>query len=133
VPASKSSAGGGFAPPGYPYVGPAPSLARARAAQAPSLSVQGGSGLYGYSLTFTPASATRLNVSGTVCLGAGSVCANGPATGVDAEINVSGYVEMNGTSGGITVNGGAITNSDFQIQGLATHLHFTYTVLLVLC
>ncbi len=126
-PASRRSASEDFVAPAYPYVGSAPGSRQARAASG-SLSIQGSSGVFGYSITFTPASPGRVNVTGTICLGTGSICGNGPATGVDAEINMSGYVDMNDTSGGITVSGGSVTGSDFDVKGLATHLHFTYTV-----
>jgi hypothetical protein len=128
VPKPTAKASSDFVTPTYPYVGSPPAARGARSAGAGSLSVQGSSGVFGYSLTFTPASAGRLDVTGTICLGTGSICGNGPSAGVDAEINVTGYVDVNSTSGGITVNGGSVTNSDLQIKGLATHLHFTYTV-----
>lgn len=118
-----------FAPPRYPYVGGAPDAGLAHAAAAPTLSAQGSSGLFGYSLSFTPASQSRLDVSGTLCFVSGSVCGNGPANGVTAEVNFSGYVDLGQTSGGITVNGGRVTNSSLSLSSFAVHGHITYKIL----
>ena len=126
VPASASAAA--FAAPTYPYVGNAPAPNRASTASGPSFAAQGSSGLFGYSLTFTPSSPTRLDVSGTICFISGSVCGNGPSNGLSAEINLSGYVDVGEASGGITVNGGSVTNSSIAIKSLAAHAHITYTV-----
>ena len=117
-----------FAPPTYPYVGNPPGYGDARKAGGPSISAQGTSGLFGYSLTFTPASTTRLDVSGTLCFISTSVCGNGPSNGLSAEINLSGYIDAGAASGGITVNGGSVTNSSISLKSLAAHAHMTYTV-----
>jgi hypothetical protein len=117
-----------FARPGYPYVGRPLGPARAFGAAAPSLSAQGSTSTFGYSLTFTPTTATRLDISGTLCFISFSVCGNGPANGLSAEVNLSGYVDAGDTSGGITVNGGSVTASSFSIKSLVEHAHITYTV-----
>jgi hypothetical protein len=127
VPASTASSAA-FAAPAYPYVGGAPAPNRASAAAGPSFAAQGSSGLFGYSLTFTPSSPTRLDVSGTICFISGSVCGNGPSNGLSAEINLSGYVDVGEASGGITVNGGSVSNSSISIKSLAAKAHITYTV-----
>ena len=47
---------------------------------------------------------------------------------MSAEVNLSGYVDVGSASGGISVNGGSVTNSSFSIQHLAAHGHITYTI-----
>lgn len=113
-----------FMAPMYPYVG----SERAFAAAGPALSAQGSSGLFGYSFTFTPSSPSRLDVSGTFCFISGSVCGNGPANGLSAEVNLTGYIDAGEASGGITVNGGSVTNSSISLKSLAAHAHLTYTI-----
>ena len=113
-----------FMAPMYPYVG----SAQAFAAAGPALSAQGSSGLFGYSFTFTPSSPSRLDVSGTFCFISGSVCGNGPANGLSAEVNLTGYIDAGEASGGITVNGGSVTNSSISLKSLAAHAHLTYTI-----
>jgi hypothetical protein len=117
-----------FAPPTYPYVGSAPHVLTPRRGAPPSFSAQGSTGLYGYSLTFTPSSPTRLDVSGTLCYISFSVCGNGPSNGLSAEVNLSGYVDAGDASGGISVNGGKVTNSSISLKALAAHAHLTYTI-----
>jgi hypothetical protein len=114
-----------FARPAYPYVGGPP---RARAAASPAFSAQGSSSTYGYSITFTPTSPTRLDISGTLCYLSFSVCGNGPATGLSAEINFSGFIDTGDASGGVTLNGGRVTHTDIAIKSLVEHAHITYTV-----
>ena len=125
-PSAKASAD--FAAPSYPYVGSPPSLTRAFAAAAPAFSAQGATSTFGYSLTFTPTTPTRLDISGTLCYLSFSVCGNGPATGISAEVNLSGYIDAGDTSGGITLNGGAVTHTSISIKSLVEHAHITYTV-----
>jgi hypothetical protein len=127
VPPSKH-ASADFARPAYPYVGSPPGQRLASAAAGPAISAQGSSGLYGYSLTFTPSSPTRLDVSGTLCFISFSVCGNGPSNGLSAEINLSGYIDAGDTSGGISVNGGSVTNSSISLKSLVAHAHLTYTI-----
>jgi hypothetical protein len=124
VPAPKSAAPPRFAKPAYPYV------ARSAAPDAgpPSFSASGSSGPFGYSLTFTPVSSSRLDVSGTLCFVSGSVCANGRSNGLSAEINLSGYIDAGATSGGISVNGGRVTGSTISLKSLKAHAHLTYTI-----
>jgi hypothetical protein len=80
-----------FMRPAYPYVGIAP----AGSARAPSLtiSVQGSSGAFGYSLSFTP-DVNKLDVSGVICFQWGSICSNGPSNGLSLEVNISGYIDV---------------------------------------
>jgi hypothetical protein len=125
-PAKKAQASADFAPPRYPYVGRPPAQRNAR--KAVSFSAQGTTGLFGYSLTFTPSSATRLDVSGTLCFISTSVCGNGPSNGLSAEINLKGYIDAGKASGGITVNGGGVTHSSISMIGLTGDAHITYTV-----
>jgi hypothetical protein len=123
-----AKASAAFARPGYPYIGRPLGPARAFGAAAPSFSAQGSTSTFGYSLTFTPTTATRLDVSGTLCFISFSVCGNGPSNGLSAEVNLSGYIDAGDTSGGITVNGGRVTSSSFSIKSLVEHAHITYTV-----
>jgi hypothetical protein len=91
-------------------------------------SSQGATPTFGYSLTFTPTTPTRSDFSGTLCYLSFSVCGNGPSTGLSAEVNVSGYIDAADTSGGITLNGGAVTHTSISIKSLVEHAHVTYTV-----
>jgi len=114
-----------FHAPGYPYV------ARRGGADRPdagTFTIQGGSGPFGYSLNFTPDGANREKLSGTICVGVGSICGNGPANGVDAELNLSGFVDFSDLSGGVDVSTGSVTGSDFHIKSLATGMKLTYKV-----
>jgi hypothetical protein len=77
----------------------------------------------------SPASPSRLDISGTLCFISGSVCANGPSNGVTAEVNFTGYVDLGHTSGGIAVNGGGVTNSSLTFSSFAVHGHVTYKIL----
>ena len=113
-PSTKASAD--FAAPSYPYVGSPPTATRASAAAARAFSAQGATSTFGYSLTFTPTTATRLDISGTLCYLSFSVCGNGPSTGISAEVNLSGYIDAGDTSGGITLNGGAVTHTSISIK-----------------
>ena len=101
---------------------------RASTASFPSLSSQGSVGPIGYSLTFSPSSSTRLDLSGTLCFASGSICANGPSNGLDAEVNLSGYLDFGSASGGIAVNGGRVTHSSLAISALNAHLKLTYHI-----
>jgi hypothetical protein len=120
-----AKASAAFVRPAYPYVGGPP---KARAAGAPAFSAQGSTSTFGYSITFTPTTATRLDISGTLCYLSFSVCGNGPATGLSAEINFSGYIDTGDASGGVTLNGGRVTHTDIAIKSLVEHAHITYTV-----
>jgi hypothetical protein len=114
-----------FRAPSYPYV-----ARRTDGRERPNalFTLQGSYGLFGYSLNFTPVSQTRLNMTGTICVGVGSICGNGPSNGVDAEINLSGYVDFSDASGGVDVSGGSVTGSKFNIKSLKTAMKITYSV-----
>ena len=127
-PPPKKTAAARFTKPAYPYVGSAPGPLHGVGKAPPSITAQGKTGLYGYSLTFTPTSPTRLDVSGTLCFISFSVCGNGPSNGLSAEINMTGYVDAGSASGGITINGGGVTNSSISLKSLAAHAHITYTI-----
>jgi hypothetical protein len=123
------SSGGGkaadaFHAPDYPYVGSAP---QAHTAGAPSFSIQGSAGNFGYSLSLTPSSPTKLDVAGVICFQWGSICSNGPSNGLSLEINISGYIDFGNESGSVSVNGGRITGSTFGLQAMHAHLKFNYT------
>lgn len=127
--ASAARAGAEFEAPGYPYLGPPPSARRAHAAAGgPSFSIQGSAGNFGYSLTFTPTSRTRMDISGVLCFQLGSICSNGPSNGVSAEVNISGYFDTGPEDVGITVDGGSITQSSIGIKNLIGHAKVKYTI-----
>lgn len=88
--------------------------------------MQGSSGAFGYSLSFTPA-ANRLDVSGTLCFQWGSICSNGPSNGLSLEVNVSGYIDVGSDAAAISVNGGRVTHSSISVKDLHAHLKFSYT------
>jgi len=115
-----------FERPGYPYVGGPPGRVIATAAGAPSVSAQGTAGLFGYSLTFTPSSSTKLDIAGVICFGWGAVCSNGPSNGLSLEANISGYIDVGNEKVGLTVNGGAVTNSSINLSNLDAHLKITW-------
>lgn len=123
VGASAADAGA-FKAPAYPYVGMAPRPS----GKAPqfSISVQGSAGPFGYSLTFTP-DVNKLDVSGVICFQWGSICSNGPSTGLSLEVNISGYLDVSKEASSITVNGGRVTNSTFTMSQVHAHLKITYT------
>jgi hypothetical protein len=116
-----------FARPTYPYVGRPPGTVIATAAGAPSVSAQGSAGAFGYSLTFTPASSTKLDISGVLCFQWGSICSNGPSNGLSLEANISGYIDVGNEKVGISVNGGAVTHSSINLNNLDAHLKITWT------
>jgi hypothetical protein len=105
-----------------------PPLGARQAASSTSVSGQGAVGPFGYSLTFTPASQTRVNVSGTLCFITGSACANGTATGLSAEVNIGGYLDIGEAAGTVDLNGGSVTGGTFSIGKLSGAAHLTYTV-----
>lgn len=105
-----------------------PPLGARQAAGSTSVSGQGAVGPFGYSLTFTPASQTRINVSGTLCFITGSACANGTATGLSAEVNIGGYLDIGEAAGAVDLNGGSVTGGTFSIGKLSGAAHITYTV-----
>lgn len=123
VPPGKAGAPA-FVRPAYPYVGMPP----ARSAKAPSItiSVQGSSGPFGYSLSFTP-DVNKLEVSGVICFQWGSICSNGPSNGLSLEVNISGYIDVGKDAASIAVNGGRITHSSVSLTDLHAHLKLTYT------
>jgi hypothetical protein len=123
----KKGAASAFARPGYPYVGSRPGPPRASPAGA-AFSAQGSVGVIGYSLTFKPVSATRLEFTGTICVFFGSICANGPANGLDVEITITGYLDVGDTTGGLSVSGGGVTNSSMSLKRFKAHARVTYTV-----
>jgi hypothetical protein len=116
-----------FVRPSYPYVGTPPGKLTATAADGPSVSAQGSAGAFGYSLTFTPASSTRLNISGVLCFQWGSICSNGPSNGLSLEANISGFVDVGNEKVGISVNGGAVTHSSISLDNLSADLKITWT------
>ena len=116
--------------PSYPYIGAAPWLQRgAHAASGLTFSVQGSaaSAPFGYSLSFTPASNSHLDIAGVICFQWGSICSNGPSNGLSLEANLSGYIDAGSSSASITVNGGRITRTSFSLKAISAHLQLTYT------
>lgn len=116
--------------PGYPYIGTAPWLrSGVHAANGLTFSVQGStaSAPFGYSLAFTPASNSHLDIAGVICFQWGSICSNGPSNGLSLEANLSGYIDAGSSSASVTVSGGRITGTSFSMKALSAHLQLTYT------
>jgi hypothetical protein len=113
-----------FVAPGYPYVGRPPAMTAA----GPTLSIQGSQGPMGFSLGFTPASQSRIDIAGTLCFQRGAVCSAGPANGLSAEVNLSGFIQAGDTNVGMTIDGGSVTNSNISIKNLNASLKMTYTI-----
>jgi len=123
VPPGKAAAAA-FMRPAYPYLGmAAPRSAKTRSI---TISVQGSSGPFGYSLSFTP-DVNKLEVSGVICFQWGSICSNGPSNGLSLEVNISGYIDVGKDAASIAVNGGRITHSSVSLTDLHAHLKLTYT------
>jgi hypothetical protein len=99
-----------------------------RTAGAGSYTAQGSVGHYGFVLTFTPTSASRLDFSGTICYQWGSVCSAGPSRGFSAQINVNGYIDVGQADVGITMTNGHLDQSLFSLKNLLLHAHYTYTM-----
>lgn len=115
-----------FRPPSWPYVGSGE--ARAASALDGGFSTQGSQGPFGYSLSFSPASKTRMDISGVICFQWGSICSNGPSNGTSVEVNVSGYIDAGQEDVGLTVNGGSVTHSSLSVKNLVGHAHIQYKV-----
>jgi hypothetical protein len=116
---ARASAAPRFAPPAWPYVGD-PRAQMAHAADG-GLSAKGKKGPFAYSLTFSPASQTRLNIDGVLSF-------NYPSKGTSVEVKVSGYFDTGAQDVGLTVNGGDVTHSSLAIKNLVGHAHVTYKV-----
>jgi hypothetical protein len=126
--ARATAAAASFAPPSYPYVGRPLNRLTATGESGPSISAQGSKGPFGYSLTFTPKSRTRIDISGVLCFQYGSVCSNGPSNGTSAEVNVDGYIDTGQQEVGVTVDGGSITDSSLAIKNLSGEAKINYTI-----
>ncbi|MGO9975567.1 MAG: hypothetical protein ACLP01_22765 [Solirubrobacteraceae bacterium] len=116
--------------PSYPYIGTAAWLrSGAHAAGGFTFSVQGSaaSAPFGYSLSFTPASNSHLDIAGVICFQWGSICSNGPSNGLSLEANLSGYIDAGSSNASVTVNGGRITGTSFSLKAISAHLQITYT------
>jgi hypothetical protein len=94
----------------------------------PKFTAQGDYEGIGYSFEFTPTSSTRLDISGTLCFEAESVCGNGPSTGLDAEVYLTGYLDSAPTTGSVTVNHGRVSSSSLSILGEHADLKMTYHI-----
>ena len=118
----KARAASTFARPSYPYVDSA-----ARAAEGSEFTVSGGEGAWKYQIKFTPASASRVEVSGTLCYTVGAECGEG-GSGLSAEITLGGFIDAGDEKAGIAFNGGKVAHSSFEIDHLNAHVHLTYTI-----
>ncbi|HEY6396260.1 MAG TPA: hypothetical protein VIX82_02280 [Solirubrobacteraceae bacterium] len=98
-------------------------------AAAGSFTAQGSVGHYGFVLTFTPASSSRLDISGTICYQWGAVCSAGPSRGFSAQLNVNGYIDVGQADVGLTMTNGHVDQSLFSLKNLLLHTHFTYTII----
>jgi hypothetical protein len=119
-----------FVRPAFPYVGGA----SGRDASAASAATFGGAGsfgpggIFGFSMNFSHPSASRIQINGTICLQAGSVCSTGPSNGLSAEVNLSGYVDVGDTTVGIDMNAGKVRHADIGINHLSGDFKVNYLV-----
>ncbi len=141
--AGDSRAANDFLKPTYPYVGrPSTGLREATIAGigsdfGKSLTNQitlngsiplGPAGIgAGYSITLSPGTGSKLNVSGNLCFGAGGICSNGPANGADLQIYFSGSVDVGNLAADINVNNSRVSSSNLDITNPESKLKFTYT------
>jgi hypothetical protein len=124
VPFAKaSSAARRLEAPSYPYVGVPRPVLTASAADFPALSASGSFRGFGFTLTFTPVSRSRMNVIGTLSYGA-----EGPNSALSAEVKVSGYIDMGPQDVSLTIDGGRVTNSLIAIKRLAGRARINYTL-----
>lgn len=92
----------------------------------PSYSASGNVNGVGYSLTFTPASSTRLDISGSLCFTPTSDC--GDADALNASIDISGYIGTGPTTGAITMKNGHVLTTTFSVNNISASLKFSYHV-----
>lgn len=112
-----------FVSPGFPYVaGPL-----AHTASGPALSLQGGKGPLGYSVTAEPTGPSSLHLSGTICYGHGDICANGPASGISLEASFDGTVDLSRISGDVNLAGGSIDKLQAAFKDVKSKFKVEYT------
>jgi hypothetical protein len=112
-----------FEAPSFPYAGlPSPSL-RAVAADLPSFSASGAYKGFGFSLTFTPVSQTRLNVTGTLSYGAAA-----PNNALAGEVKVNGYITIGSEDVSLRVDRGQLMDSVVRLKRLGGRAHIDYTL-----
>lgn len=85
-------------------------------------------GIFGFSLTFSHPTPSRIKIDGTVCLQVGPVCSTGPSNGLSAEVNLSGYVDIGDTTVGIDLNAGKVRHADIGIDHLSGDFKVNYVV-----
>jgi hypothetical protein len=116
-----------FVRPGFPYV-----TNGARAAGG-TFSIQGAAGktgpksLLGYSLTGEKTGPGELHLSGTLCLGRGDICGNGPATGVSLEVGFDGTIDISKLQGDMNVTGGTLDKLKATYSGFKSGIKMSYT------
>lgn len=122
--ASASASAARFMSPGFPYVaGPL-----AHSASGPALSLQGGTGgPFGYSVTAEPTGPSSLHLSGTLCYGYGSICANGPANGISLEVSFDGNIDLSKVSGDVSLANGSINKLQAAFNGIKSNFKVDYT------
>jgi hypothetical protein len=120
-----------FVRPSYPFVD-APASGRTAGAASAATFGGGGSfgpgGIFGFSLTFSHPTPSRMKIDGTVCLQVGPVCSTGPSNGLSAEVNLSGYVDVGDTTVGIDLNAGKVRHADIGIDHLSGDFKVNYVV-----
>jgi hypothetical protein len=112
-----------FATPGYPFV----DGGAAHAASGPALTIQGGSGPFGYSVTGEPVGNSAMHLSGTLCYGHGDICGNGPARGVSLEATFDGTVDLSQISGDMALKDGSIDKLKAAFKSVKSNFKVDYT------
>jgi hypothetical protein len=121
--AKARSAARRFESPSFPYVDPPSAPLRASAAALPSFSASGVYKGFGFSLTFTPVSQTRLNVTGTLSYGAAA-----PNNALAAEVKVNGYITIGSEDVSLRVDRGRLMESVVSLKRLGGRAHISYTL-----
>jgi hypothetical protein len=117
-----------FVRPGFPYV--TDKLARQAGG---TFSIQGSAAangpksLLGYSLTGEKTGPGELHLTGTICLGYGAICGNGPATGVSLEVGFDGTIDVRKLQGDVNVAGGSLDKLKATYAGFKSAIKMSYT------
>jgi hypothetical protein len=91
-----------------------------------SFSASGNVNGVGYSLTFTPASSTRLDIAGSLCFSPTPDCGNSGA--LNASIAISGYIGTGPTTGAVTVKNEHSVTTTLSVENITAKLKFAYHI-----
>jgi hypothetical protein len=122
-----------FVKPSYPYVGSAPG-AHLAADQSLKLGIGGSSGLWSYSFSLTPVSASRVNVQGAICYGTtgipstdkGASCGARPS-GLSASVSVDGFIDAGREDVNLNVDRGVLAGGDYKLSSTDAGFKLGYT------